>query len=81
MGPVDASLNLDGSPALIMMVGLQGSGKTTTAGKLAKRLLAEGKKPMMVAADIYRPAAVDQLMTLGRRLGVPVFSIKGMDFV
>jgi signal recognition particle subunit SRP54 len=79
MGPVDASLNLDGSPALIMMVGLQGSGKTTTAGKLAKRLLAEGKKPMMVAADIYRPAAVDQLMTLGRRLGVPVFSIKGMD--
>lgn len=79
MGPVDATLDLSGSPALIMMVGLQGSGKTTTAGKLAKRLLAEGKKPMMVAADIYRPAAVDQLMTLGRRLGVPVFSIKGMD--
>ena len=79
MGPVDASVNLDGSPALIMMVGLQGSGKTTTAGKLARRLLQEGRKPMLVAADIYRPAAIDQLMTLGRRLGVPVFSIKGMD--
>ena len=78
MGPVDASLNLDGDPALIMMVGLQGSGKTTTAGKLARKLKNEGKKPMLVAADIYRPAAIDQLMTLGRRIGVPVFSIKGM---
>jgi signal recognition particle subunit SRP54 len=79
MGPVDASLDLDGSPSVIMMVGLQGSGKTTTAGKLARRLQAEGKKPLMVAADIYRPAAIDQLMSLGRKLGVPVFSIKGMD--
>jgi len=78
MGPVDTSLNLDGDPALIMMVGLQGSGKTTTAGKLARRLKKEGKKPMLVAADIYRPAAIDQLVTLGRRLGLPVFSIKGM---
>ncbi len=79
MGPVDTSLDLDGKPAVIMMVGLQGSGKTTTTGKLAKRLVAEGKKPLLVAADIYRPAAVDQLMVLGRKLGVPVFSIKGMD--
>jgi len=78
MGPVDANITFSQTPALIMMVGLQGSGKTTTAGKLAKKLLKEGKKPMLVAADIYRPAAVDQLMTLGRRLGVPVFSIKGM---
>ncbi len=78
MGPVDASLELDGKPAMIMMVGLQGSGKTTTAGKLARRLLDQGRKPMLVAADIYRPAAIDQLMTLGRKLGVPVFSIKGM---
>ncbi|MFT7519821.1 MAG: signal recognition particle subunit SRP54, partial [Kiritimatiellia bacterium] len=78
MGPVDTSLKLDGSPSVIMMVGLQGSGKTTTSGKLAKRLLAEGKKPMLVAADIYRPAAIEQLMVLGRKLGVPVFSIKGM---
>ncbi|MED5369869.1 MAG: signal recognition particle protein [Myxococcota bacterium] len=79
MGPVDTSLELSGEPALIMMCGLQGSGKTTTSGKLAKRLLAQGRKPMLVAADIYRPAAIDQLMTLGRKLGVPVFSIKGMD--
>ena len=79
MGPVDTSLNFDGSPTVIMMVGLQGSGKTTTSGKLAKRLVAEGRKPLLVAADIYRPAAVDQLMVLGRKLGVPVFSIRGMD--
>jgi signal recognition particle subunit SRP54 len=79
MGPVDNTLDLDGKPAIIMMVGLQGSGKTTTAGKLAKRLLGQGKKPMLVAADIYRPAAVDQLQTLGRKLNVPVFSIKGMN--
>jgi len=78
MGPVDTSLNLEGAPAIIMMVGLQGSGKTTTTGKIAKRLLEQGKKPLLVAADIYRPAAVDQLMVLGRQLDVPVFSIKGM---
>jgi signal recognition particle subunit SRP54 len=78
MGPVDAALDLSGKPAVIMMVGLQGSGKTTTSGKLAKKLKAQGKKPMLVAADIYRPAAIEQLMTLGRKLGVPVFSIKGM---
>ena len=79
MGPVDTSLNLDGQPAGIMMVGLQGAGKTTTAGKLAKRLLGERKKPLLVAADIYRPAAVDQLQTLGRKLGVPVFHEAGAD--
>jgi len=78
MGPVDTHLDLSGKPAIIMLVGLQGSGKTTTAGKLAKKLVAEGKKPMLVAADVYRPAAIDQLMVLGRKLGVPVFSIKGM---
>ena len=64
MGPVDSSLDLSGHPSVIMMVGLQGSGKTTTTGKLAKKLMAEGKKPLLVAADIYRPAAVDQLMVL-----------------
>lgn len=79
MGPVDTSLDLGGAPSVVLMVGLQGSGKTTTAGKLARRLMSEGKKPLLVAADIYRPAAVDQLMVLGRKLGVPVFSIKGMD--
>jgi signal recognition particle subunit SRP54 len=78
MGPVDASLSLDREISIIMMVGLQGSGKTTTAGKLARRLKSEGKKPLLVAADIYRPAAIDQLLTLGRKLSVPVFSIRGM---
>jgi len=78
MGPVDTSLSLDDQPSIIMLVGLQGSGKTTTAGKLAKRMVDEGRKPLLVAADIYRPAAVDQLMVLGRQLEVPVFAIKGM---
>lgn len=75
MGPVDTSLNLKpkGQLSGIMMVGLQGSGKTTTTGKLASRLLQEGRKPLLVAADIYRPAAVDQLKVLGERLKVPVY--------
>jgi len=79
LGPEEPELSVDGDPAVLMMVGLQGSGKTTTTGKLAKRLIEQGKKPLLVAADIYRPAAIDQLMVLGRRLDVPVFSIKGMD--
>lgn len=78
MGPEATALDLSARPAVILMVGLQGSGKTTTAGKLARNLQKDGKKPMLVAADIYRPAAVEQLTTLGRKLGVPVFSIKGM---
>jgi len=79
MGPVDTSLVLPkpGSagerPAGIMMVGLQGSGKTTTTAKLANFLIKQGRKPMLVAADIYRPAAVEQLKQLGARLDVPVF--------
>jgi signal recognition particle subunit SRP54 len=60
-------------PTIIMMVGLQGSGKTTACGKLAKFLLSEGKSPAMVAGDVYRPAAIDQLKTLGDQLGVPVY--------
>jgi signal recognition particle subunit SRP54 len=78
MSSPDQALKLDGSPTVIMMVGLQGSGKTTTTGKLAKKLIREGKRPLMVAADIYRPAAIDQLLVLGRKLQTPVFSIKGM---
>jgi signal recognition particle subunit SRP54 len=79
MGPVDTSLRdgAKGRPTGVMMVGLQGSGKTTTAGKVASRLLGEGKKPLLVAADVYRPAAVDQLRVLGERLGVPVFHEAG----
>lgn len=77
MGPVDTSLAFkapsDG-PTVIMMVGLQGAGKTTTTGKLASYLMRKGKKPLMVAADVYRPAAVDQLKVLGQKLKVPVYS-------
>ncbi len=80
MGPVDTSLQLpDRALAGIMLVGLQGSGKTTTAGKLASKLLQDGKKPFLVAADIYRPAAVEQLQVLGRQLGVPVFHEAGLQ--
>ena len=79
MGPVDGGLELEGRPAVIMMVGLQGSGKTTTAGKLARYLQKQGKKPMLVAGDIYRPAAIDQLSIIGRKLNIPVFTIKGMN--
>jgi len=61
-------------PTIVMMVGLQGSGKTTTAAKLARRLVAEGKTTRMVAADVYRPAAIDQLETLGTQLNVPVYA-------
>jgi signal recognition particle subunit SRP54 len=60
-------------PTVIMMVGLQGSGKTTACGKLANFLLAQGKSPGLVAGDVYRPAAIDQLKTLGQQLGVPVY--------
>jgi signal recognition particle subunit SRP54 len=59
---------------VILLVGLQGSGKTTTAAKLARRLAREGKKPLLAALDVYRPAAIDQLETLGAQVGVPVFS-------
>jgi signal recognition particle subunit SRP54 len=61
-------------PTVVMMVGLQGSGKTTTAAKLARKLRAEGRPTRLVAADVYRPAAIDQLETLGQQLGVPVYA-------
>jgi signal recognition particle subunit SRP54 len=63
------------APTVIMMVGLQGAGKTTSSGKLAKLLAKQKKKPLLVAADIYRPAAIRQLEVLGEQLGVPVFSL------
>jgi len=72
-------LNLTGSkPWVVLLVGLQGSGKTTTAGKLARLLRARGERVMLVAADPYRPAAVDQLQALGERLDVPVFTEAGI---
>ncbi len=79
MGPVDTELQFaKKGPTGIMMCGLQGAGKTTTVGKLARWLEKNhNKKPMLVAADVYRPAAVEQLKTLGRQLSMPVFSIDG----
>lgn len=72
-------LNLSGpKPRAIMLVGLQGSGKTTTAAKLAKSLRAKGERVMLVAADPYRPAAVTQLQTLGQRLDIPVYAQEGV---
>jgi signal recognition particle subunit SRP54 len=65
-------LQLDARPTVLMMVGLQGSGKTTTAAKLAVRLRREGRRPILVAADVYRPAAVDQLVQLGDQIGAEV---------
>ena len=64
-------------PTVIMMVGLQGSGKTTHSGKLAKMLKKQGKRPLLVACDVYRPAAVKQLQVVGESIGVPVFSVEG----
>jgi signal recognition particle subunit SRP54 len=78
MGPADPSLDLKPKAVnSIMMVGLQGSGKTTTAAKLARFLEKQGKRPMLVAADIYRPAAVEQLRKLGADLDIPVFTDGG----
>ncbi|NTW63443.1 MAG: signal recognition particle protein [Chlorobiaceae bacterium] len=81
MGGENQPLNLSPKklPAIIMVAGLQGSGKTTFCAKLAKRLKKNGKNPMLVAADVYRPAAVDQLKTLGEQVDVPVFSIDEQD--
>ena len=66
-------------PTIIMMVGLQGSGKTTTSAKLARRLLKEGQLPLLVAADVYRPAAIEQLNILAKELGIPVFNGNGTN--
>jgi signal recognition particle subunit SRP54 len=81
MGPVDTSIPMKPKGqgvSGIMMVGLQGSGKTTTTGKIANRLKKDGRKVLLVAADIYRPAAVDQLKVLGAQLEVPVFHEPGL---
>jgi signal recognition particle subunit SRP54 len=69
----DRTFHLTGAPAVVVLVGLQGSGKTTSAAKLARHLVRQGRRPILVAADPYRPAAADQLETLGKSLDVPVF--------
>ncbi len=75
MGPVDTAIaEANKGVTGIMMVGLQGSGKTTTTGKLARKLQKDGKKVMLVACDVYRPAAVKQLQVIGEQIGVPVFA-------
>ena len=79
MGPVDHSLHLQaGRVTVIMLCGLQGSGKTTSCAKLARRLKEEGRAVMLVAADLQRPAAIEQLAILGRQLGVPVHTPDGV---
>ncbi|MCC3143796.1 signal recognition particle protein [Halanaerobium sp. Z-7514] len=76
MGGSQEEINISPDPpTIIMMVGLQGSGKTTSAGKLARMLSNKGKNPLLVAADVYRPAAIRQLQVLGERLDLPVFSM------
>lgn len=76
MGGTLAKLQLSSRPpSVIMMVGLQGAGKTTTAAKLARLLKGQGHRPLLVAADVYRPAAIKQLLVLGEQINVPVFSM------
>ena len=77
LGSANAGLELSGNPSCVLMVGLHGSGKTTSSGKLARLLQKQGRTPLLVAADVYRPAAMDQLATLGQELGLPVFVKKG----
>lgn len=78
LGAEKADINFTNDiPSIIMMVGLQGSGKTTFSAKLAKHLKSKGKQPVLAACDIYRPAAIEQLKVLGKQIGVPVFSIDG----
>src|SRR5204862_606896 len=77
LGAANAGLLLKSQPSCLLMVGLHGSGKTTSSGKLARLLLKQGRQPLLVAADVYRPAAMDQLETLGKQLEVPVFLKRG----
>lgn len=73
MGPVDHSLHLRGDVSTIMLCGLQGSGKTTTCAKLGRLIQERGRRPLLVAADLQRPAAIEQLQILGQQLGIPVY--------
>jgi signal recognition particle subunit SRP54 len=77
LGAENAGLQIAGNPACLMLVGLHGSGKTTSSGKLARLLHKQARTPLLVAADVYRPAAMEQLATLGQQLGLPVFVKQG----
>lgn len=77
LGDTNSGLQLTGNPSCLMMVGLHGSGKTTSSGKLARLLHKQGRTPLLVAADVYRPAAMDQLQKLGEQLQIPSFVMKG----
>ncbi|MGM9572305.1 MAG: signal recognition particle protein [bacterium] len=76
MGGTESKITISSKPpTVVMLVGLQGAGKTTTAGKLANSLMKQGKKPLLIAGDVYRPAAIKQLQVLGEKLKVPVFAM------
>src|SRR6185436_11754846 len=77
LGSSNAGLQLSGNPSCVLMVGLHGSGKTTSSGKLGRLLLKQGRTPLLVAADVYRPAAMDQLEKLGQQVQLPVFVRRG----
>jgi signal recognition particle subunit SRP54 len=77
LGSSNAGIQLSGNPSCVLMVGLHGSGKTTSSAKLGRLLLKQGRTPLLVAADVYRPAAMDQLEKLGQQLQLPVFVSKG----
>ena len=82
LGGTDSKINISSNPpTVIMLVGLQGAGKTTMAGKLANYLRKQGKKPLMVACDVYRPAAVKQLQVVGANLNIPVYAEVGSQDV
>ncbi len=77
LGKTNKPLEVSGSPPVpVMLIGLQGSGKTTTAGKLALLLRKKGRKPLLVASDVYRPAAIDQLVKVGHQINIEVYATK-----
>ncbi len=77
LGSANAGLELSGNPSCVLMAGLHGSGKTTSSAKLGRLLLKQGRTPLLVAADVYRPAAMDQLEMLGKQVGLPVYVHRG----
>src|SRR6266478_2505758 len=77
LGSANAGMQLSGNPSCVLMVGLHGSGKTTSSGKLGRLLLKQGRTPLLVAADVYRPAAMDQLEKLGQQIQLPVHAHRG----